>query len=484
MNQHDVKGHAQLQALMQAPLLVGENLTSLTLFRDFFEQRALRLAQPDVTRLGGITRWLDVAALARANSIRVVPACWDTMQVSVHLAAATPEVHLMEHLDWTLDIFEERLRHRGRLAPRADRTRRRAARFARTSSSSTASATPDGTLRRSVSAVVDAHAATPGRRRRAAVPTASITRRMPAPVAQRATAGPRPRPRPARLPEPAKRRRTASGPGHRPPRCALVATQPSRRARAAGRSLTEPSNGQKSCATSQLIAIDSGGSVRSGPAPDWRRDRCAGPAPAAQTETRIRGALRTRASAVGVDELSRRLGGRCAKLVRRDPDRARPTTGRATRGTCDRATDGFRGHRDGWPHPRPRRCPFPTVGPPPTLGVPRHPCLQVSGRDLRCRTVLPRRPWEDPMQRRLACPARRRGRDRRRVPGRHREPGADGRAQRGPLDRRLDRRADARPRPRPRRRPPPPPPRPPRAQPRRPPRAPPPAHRPAPTRPT
>src|SRR5947207_12987038 len=76
MNQHDVKGHAQLQALMTAPLLVGENLTSLTLFRDFIEQRALRLAQPDVTRIGGITRWLDVAALARANSLRVVPACW------------------------------------------------------------------------------------------------------------------------------------------------------------------------------------------------------------------------------------------------------------------------------------------------------------------------------------------------------------------------------------------------------------------------
>jgi L-alanine-DL-glutamate epimerase-like enolase superfamily enzyme len=109
MNQHDVKGHAQLQGLMKAPLLVGENLTSLTLFRDYFEQGGLRLAQPDVTRLGGITRWLDVASLARANSIQVVPACWDTMQVSIHLAAATPEVHLMEHLDWNLDVFEERL---------------------------------------------------------------------------------------------------------------------------------------------------------------------------------------------------------------------------------------------------------------------------------------------------------------------------------------------------------------------------------------
>ena len=46
INQHDVKGHAQLQALMRAPLLVGENLTSLTLFRDFFEQRALASRSP------------------------------------------------------------------------------------------------------------------------------------------------------------------------------------------------------------------------------------------------------------------------------------------------------------------------------------------------------------------------------------------------------------------------------------------------------
>jgi L-alanine-DL-glutamate epimerase-like enolase superfamily enzyme len=110
MNQHDVRGHAQLQSVMRAPLLVGENLTSLSLFRDFIDQGALRLAQPDVLRLGGVTRWLDVASLARASNLRIVPACWDSMQVSVHLAAATPEVHLMEHLDWTLDIFEERLR--------------------------------------------------------------------------------------------------------------------------------------------------------------------------------------------------------------------------------------------------------------------------------------------------------------------------------------------------------------------------------------
>ena len=69
MNQHDVRGHAQLQGLMRAPLLVGENLTSLTLFRDFIDAGGLRLAQPDVTRLGGVTRWLDVASLARASEL-------------------------------------------------------------------------------------------------------------------------------------------------------------------------------------------------------------------------------------------------------------------------------------------------------------------------------------------------------------------------------------------------------------------------------
>jgi L-alanine-DL-glutamate epimerase-like enolase superfamily enzyme len=109
MNPYDVKSHAALQAAMAAPLLVGENLSSLTVWRDYLEQRACGLVQPDVTRLGGVTRWLDVAALARANNQRVVPACWDSMQVSIHLAVATPECHLMEHLNWTLDIFEERL---------------------------------------------------------------------------------------------------------------------------------------------------------------------------------------------------------------------------------------------------------------------------------------------------------------------------------------------------------------------------------------
>lgn len=109
LNPHDVQGHARLGAVMRAPLLVGESISSLTLWRDYFEQGAVGLAQPDVTRLGGISRWMDVASLARAYNMRVVPACWDTMQVSAHLAAACPECHLMEHLNWTLDVFEQRL---------------------------------------------------------------------------------------------------------------------------------------------------------------------------------------------------------------------------------------------------------------------------------------------------------------------------------------------------------------------------------------
>jgi len=109
LNPHDVKGHATLQAAMSTPLLVGESISSLTLWRDYLEQRACGLVQPDVTRLGGITRWMDVASLARANDMDVVPACWDCMQVSIHLAAACPECHLMEHLNLALNVFEERL---------------------------------------------------------------------------------------------------------------------------------------------------------------------------------------------------------------------------------------------------------------------------------------------------------------------------------------------------------------------------------------
>ena len=60
----DVAGHARLAAQLEVPIAAGEMLFDREEFRGYLERNALAVLQPDVTRLGGITGWLKVAALA------------------------------------------------------------------------------------------------------------------------------------------------------------------------------------------------------------------------------------------------------------------------------------------------------------------------------------------------------------------------------------------------------------------------------------
>ena len=43
------------------------------------------LIQVDVCRVGGVTPWLEVAAMANTANIRICPHCGDLMQVHQHL---------------------------------------------------------------------------------------------------------------------------------------------------------------------------------------------------------------------------------------------------------------------------------------------------------------------------------------------------------------------------------------------------------------
>jgi L-alanine-DL-glutamate epimerase-like enolase superfamily enzyme len=101
----DVKGCAQLAAVVRTPLAVGENIYSLHMWRDFFEQKAVGIVQADALKLGGITTWLEVAALAHAYELPVVPAAWDMMQMNVHLCAAIPHALMVEYIPWISNVF-------------------------------------------------------------------------------------------------------------------------------------------------------------------------------------------------------------------------------------------------------------------------------------------------------------------------------------------------------------------------------------------
>jgi L-alanine-DL-glutamate epimerase-like enolase superfamily enzyme len=106
----DVRAHAQLAEQLITPVLVGENITSLYMFRDFIAAGAVDILQPDALKLGGISTWCEAAALARAYGLPIVPAVWDMMQVHIHLCAAAQNVLMLEYVPWLLHIFKTPVR--------------------------------------------------------------------------------------------------------------------------------------------------------------------------------------------------------------------------------------------------------------------------------------------------------------------------------------------------------------------------------------
>ncbi|WP_405066530.1 mandelate racemase/muconate lactonizing enzyme family protein [Kribbella sp. NBC_01510] len=106
----DLGAHQRLQAVGTVDVAAGESLYSYHAFAGFMAADALRVVQPDVTRLGGVTEWLQVAHQAAGRSLRLVPHAGDMMQVHQHLAGVvlSESPALLEFIPWTQDVFEER----------------------------------------------------------------------------------------------------------------------------------------------------------------------------------------------------------------------------------------------------------------------------------------------------------------------------------------------------------------------------------------
>lgn len=109
MGPDDVRTHALLAQATSIPLALGEHIYTVGQFRDFIINDAVQYVQVDCTRIGGVTPWLQVAAIAKAFNIAVVPHHADMMRVHQHLAAATPASNMIECIFWLQDIFEEPL---------------------------------------------------------------------------------------------------------------------------------------------------------------------------------------------------------------------------------------------------------------------------------------------------------------------------------------------------------------------------------------
>lgn len=92
----DVRSHKILKDRTSIPVALGEHVYTVQAFRDYIEQSAVDVIQVDVCRTGGITPWLEVAALANAFNLRVCPHAGDLMQVHQHMVKAIPNSWFLE----------------------------------------------------------------------------------------------------------------------------------------------------------------------------------------------------------------------------------------------------------------------------------------------------------------------------------------------------------------------------------------------------
>jgi L-alanine-DL-glutamate epimerase-like enolase superfamily enzyme len=107
LDAYDHEGHAALAAQFDTPIATGEMLTSPGEHADLIRHRAADYLMPDAPRVGGITPFLKIAALAEHTGIMLAPHF--AMELHVHLAAAYPTEPWLEHFDWLEPLFNERL---------------------------------------------------------------------------------------------------------------------------------------------------------------------------------------------------------------------------------------------------------------------------------------------------------------------------------------------------------------------------------------
>lgn len=107
----DLEGLAGLRRRLDIPVAAGEHVYHLDGFRALLQARAVDVLILDLARVGGVTPWRRVAALAQAHR---VPVCGHVVpEIHVHLVAAIPNGHLAEYVPRSARILKSMPRLEG-----------------------------------------------------------------------------------------------------------------------------------------------------------------------------------------------------------------------------------------------------------------------------------------------------------------------------------------------------------------------------------
>lgn len=100
----NLDGYAKLAHQLKTPLQIGENFYGPREMHKAIQKRASDLVMPDFMRIGGVTGWMQAAAIAGAAGLPMSTHLYP--EVAAHVMRVTETAHWLEWQDWGNDILQ------------------------------------------------------------------------------------------------------------------------------------------------------------------------------------------------------------------------------------------------------------------------------------------------------------------------------------------------------------------------------------------
>ena len=107
-------GNATVARALAVPVQIGENFNGPEAMIEALSAKACDYVMPDVSRIGGVSGWIQAAGIAAAHGIEMSSHLLS--EISAHLLAGSPTRHYLEYVDGAEAILEEPLQIQDGLA--------------------------------------------------------------------------------------------------------------------------------------------------------------------------------------------------------------------------------------------------------------------------------------------------------------------------------------------------------------------------------
>jgi L-alanine-DL-glutamate epimerase-like enolase superfamily enzyme len=104
---HALEDSAKVANSLRIPIASGENEYTRYGFRRMIEAGAASILMPDLQRVGGVTEFARVGALAASFDLPISSHLFPEM--SLQLLAHVPTAHSLEYMDWFAPLYQEKI---------------------------------------------------------------------------------------------------------------------------------------------------------------------------------------------------------------------------------------------------------------------------------------------------------------------------------------------------------------------------------------